>query len=573
MKKQTKILLGIGAVLAAVGVLVYSNKGKKNFANASGGGFLNATGSKVVLGETKNTTQETNDCADCSYNINISGEILSHDIEIIERGVCWATNSNPSLSDNKVIDYSGKDNFSCEIPNLSPNVLYYIRSYAKDANQVVGYGTKITYKKTIGVPIVSTLPSNKLVDGVTTLENEFDNSPQYKYSYYDKSYSFTTGARVTSVGSCSLSAVGVIYSINPDPSLVDLDGDNPPKVKYLTDYTPLPPKPIVVKPDAPPPPPKPTITGCFYCEELKNIATSAQNVAYTDCYGVKTSKSINSGTAIMVKSGTLTKGNLTVMKNGTSYTVCDGVPTYTTPSGSGDGAPKPTSTGVSCADAKKALEDHKAFMAKSRLTQDGMATAKAKLAELESIFSKSCGTTATQPEASVTDCFECQTWKNIPPTTSTDGAVYSSYITGVYYIGCDGLSYSNQQIAPNQEIQVKSGTLFYPQMNTFDGQFANAAGKNNHDLTLLYSKKVCKGTTQITNFDGGFLNSGSNFLNADGKTNFLNATGEPDGTGDYSTQLILPFNTTIYIRAFATNQYGTTYGKAVVFRINAKTKK
>lgn len=387
MKKQTKIILCIGAALAAVGLLVYSNK--KNFANASGGNFLNATGSKLVLGETKNLTEETGDCADCSFTITVSGEILSTgENEIIERGVCWATNANPTIANNKVIDNSGQDNFSCEIPNLSSNVMYYIKSYAKDSKQVVAYGTRIAYKKTIGVPVVSTLPSNKLVDKAITLDNEFDNSPEYKYSHYDKSYSLTTGVRVTSAGSCSLSNVGVIYSLTPFPSLVDLQGDNPPKVKYLTDYTPLPPKPIVVKPVVTPPTP-PSVSGCFYCEELKNTLASTQTVSYTDCYGVKNSKSLAPGSSIMIKSGTLTKGNLTVLRSGTSYTVCDGVPVPVNPVN--------VDTSYSCTDAKRMLEEHISIMARSRYSGQSLLDAQQKLADLQFAVTKACGEVTPTP--------------------------------------------------------------------------------------------------------------------------------------------------------------------------------
>jgi len=732
MKKQTKIILGIGAALAAVGLLVYNNnKNKKNFAN---GNFLNATGSKLVLGETKNLTEETGNCADCYISITVSGEILSTgENEIIERGVCWATNSNPTIANNKVIDNSGQDNFSCEIPNLSSNVMYYIKSYAKDSKQVVAYGTRIAYKKTIGVPVVSTLPSNKLVDKAITLDNEFDNSPEYKYSHYDKSYSLTTGVRVTSAGSCSLSNVGVIYSLTPFPSLVDLQGDNPPKVKYLTDYTPLPPKPIVVKPVVTPPTP-PSVSGCFYCEELKNTLASTQTVSYTDCYGVKNSKSLASGSSIMIKSGTLTKGNLTVLRSGTSYTVCDGVPVPVNPVN--------VDTSYSCTDAKRMLEEHISIMARSRYSGQSLLDAQQKLADLQFAVTKACGevtptptttrlsiegvlsgnyggqiivkrndtnildnpiifdlktnginqvinkevsagsytitakslldsgnveivvvgytknsstpislfkgkamvkdssvgtfpfnissteytrinitlsvnseiSTSTPPPTTIPlpttptptslppkmttttqDCFDCQKWGNLTGNT----------IYGVSFVDCNGNIVSNKSIAADATIEIKSGTLYYSKNKISSLEFIGSNFKNAADsrilpististpifvptpeLTLISSRKVCVDSRA---FDGGFVNSNSNsnFLNFDGFANsmnnnnflningqgFLNATGQPDGTGDYSTELILPLNTTVYIRGFATNQYGTSYGSQVVFRVNAMKKK
>jgi hypothetical protein len=49
---------------------------------------------------------------------------------ITERGVCWATTTNPTI-DNKVIS-CGKDTgrFSCFLKQLQPGTLYHVRAYA-----------------------------------------------------------------------------------------------------------------------------------------------------------------------------------------------------------------------------------------------------------------------------------------------------------------------------------------------------------------------------------------------------------------------------------------------------------
>jgi hypothetical protein len=236
------------------------------------------------------------------------------------------------------------------------------------------------------------------------------------------------------------------------------------------------------------------------------------------------------------------------------------------------------------------FEEHKAIMARSKYTEQGMVDAQQKLAELQFAVTKACQTetapittvttntnTATvslPPKMPIENCFDCQTWKN--------GAMFINPIYDVSYVDCNGKSFSKQSVLPNQEIQVKAGTLYYPKSvsdMSFNGEsnFRNLLREpiskiNTHDLMLKSSNKVCEKISSSASFNGGFANSvdnnyfSNNFLNADGG-------GQPDGTGDYSTELILPFNTTVYIRGFATNQYGTSYGSQVVFKVNASKRK
>jgi uncharacterized protein (TIGR02145 family) len=63
---------------------------------------------------------------------------------IIIRGVCWSTDVNPTIADNKTIDGRGKGSFSSNITGLNVDVVYYIRAYA--ANSVgTGYGRVVSF--------------------------------------------------------------------------------------------------------------------------------------------------------------------------------------------------------------------------------------------------------------------------------------------------------------------------------------------------------------------------------------------------------------------------------------------
>lgn len=59
--------------------------------------------------------------------------------EVTERGICWAENPKPTLSDEHQTSGSGNGIFSVLMENLEPNKTYYVRAYAKN-EKGVGYG-------------------------------------------------------------------------------------------------------------------------------------------------------------------------------------------------------------------------------------------------------------------------------------------------------------------------------------------------------------------------------------------------------------------------------------------------
>ena len=68
---------------------------------------------------------------------------------ITERGVVWATTSNPTTSNNKIAVGNGTGSFSTLVSGLTSNTTYYVRSYA--INSVgTAYGTQISFTTTDG---------------------------------------------------------------------------------------------------------------------------------------------------------------------------------------------------------------------------------------------------------------------------------------------------------------------------------------------------------------------------------------------------------------------------------------
>jgi uncharacterized protein (TIGR02145 family) len=88
----------------------------------------------------------TNEITGIMINSALSGGTITTDqgAEVIFRGVCWSTNPNPTIADNKTIDGTGAGNFKSSITGLSTNTTYYVRAYATNTNGT-GYGSTMSF--------------------------------------------------------------------------------------------------------------------------------------------------------------------------------------------------------------------------------------------------------------------------------------------------------------------------------------------------------------------------------------------------------------------------------------------
>ena len=50
--------------------------------------------------------------------------------EVTERGVCWNTESNPEITNNRIVEGTGLGIFTAEVTDLEANTTYYVRAYA-----------------------------------------------------------------------------------------------------------------------------------------------------------------------------------------------------------------------------------------------------------------------------------------------------------------------------------------------------------------------------------------------------------------------------------------------------------
>ena len=125
------------------------------------------------------------------------GEVASDGgAEVTARGVCWSTEQNPTIEDNKTSDGSGTGSFTSNIPNLVPNTQYYVRAYATNEKGTI-YGEEKNFKTVeITMPEVTT-------DNVTNITTN----------------SATCGGNVTSDGNGTVTARGVCWSEIQNPNI------------------------------------------------------------------------------------------------------------------------------------------------------------------------------------------------------------------------------------------------------------------------------------------------------------------------------------------------------------------
>lgn len=92
---------------------------------------------------------------DITFSNAVSGgEVLNVNPVIVNAyGVCWSTNPEPDINDNKTIDGAGTGAFTSLVAPLEPNTKYYLRAYATFEGNLVQYGEEISFTtEDISVP-------------------------------------------------------------------------------------------------------------------------------------------------------------------------------------------------------------------------------------------------------------------------------------------------------------------------------------------------------------------------------------------------------------------------------------
>lgn len=485
---------------------------------------------KIMTGEVSETT---------AISAKVAGQVTADGgYEVFERGVCYAKHQTPTLKDSVVLSGTGIGNYTCLLDNLRPDTKYYVRAYAINSIDTV-YGMQKTFDT---------------YDGKATID------------IYDTSNVTATtakvSAKITNSGGADITKRGFCYATTELPSLEDsvtLDGRD---------------------------------TGGF-SHKLRNLALNttyyyrayAINVCdttYSDQKSFKTKSGLPEVSTDTIPSGTITttsaKVKGTVNNNGGFTVTARGVCWNTT--GNPDMEDSHTSNGSGNGSFTANLSNLtpgatyyvRAYATNSKGTAYGeektFSTRNGSVAMTLSTPSNVTATSATfsvnitdDGGADVTARGIC--WGTSPNPTASGSHVASGSGTGTFSATANNLSTSTTYYVRAYATNA-AGTSYSSQVTvtTTSGKPVVSTGSINN---ITATSATCSGNATS---DGGFSITAKGFCWS--TTQYPTVSEQHStcgsGIGSFSGSLTnLQINTTYYVRAYATNSTGTSYGEQVSF--------
>ena len=186
---------GIGAFTSAItGLTNNTTYYVRSYAtNAAGTAYGNELAFTLLpISSTLSISNLMATTADCGGNISAGGNET-----ITARGVCWSTNSNPTIAlSTKTVDGTGIGSFTSSITGLTQTTTYYVRSYATNVAGTA-YGNEVVFTTlTLDVPTISTSAISNLT-----------------YS------SAISGGNISADGNATVTARGVCWSTSSNPTI------------------------------------------------------------------------------------------------------------------------------------------------------------------------------------------------------------------------------------------------------------------------------------------------------------------------------------------------------------------
>ena len=129
---------------------------------------------------------------------------------IAARGVCWSTNPNPTIADSKTENGTGTGSFTSNLTGLAKDTTYNLRSYATNEAGTT-YGEQVAFTTQDGIVTFAT----------TSISNI-------------RMSSATIAGNITDDGGTAITARGVCWSRNPNPTKTDSRTEEGPGIGRFT---------------------------------------------------------------------------------------------------------------------------------------------------------------------------------------------------------------------------------------------------------------------------------------------------------------------------------------------------
>ncbi|WP_026462838.1 hypothetical protein [Adhaeribacter aquaticus] len=118
---------------------------------------------------------------------------------IAEAGLVWNKEGTPTIFNNKITNGNASGSFTRTISDLEPRTTYHVRAYATSITGITLYGNEIVFTTDSHLEVTLT---TKQATAITPTSAQ-------------------TGGTLTTTGSGSITAKGVVYSTSPQPTIAD----------------------------------------------------------------------------------------------------------------------------------------------------------------------------------------------------------------------------------------------------------------------------------------------------------------------------------------------------------------
>jgi hypothetical protein len=524
------------------GTLYYVRAYATNSAGTAYGNQLSFTTLPIINPPTVTTTAVTN----IAQTTATSGGNITSDggAAVTARGVCWATATCPVITGNHTNDGTGTGSFISSITGLTAATLYYVRAYATNSAGTA-YGNELTFTT---LPIIN--PPTVTTAAVTNIAQT----------------TATSGGNITSDGGAAVTARGVCWGTATCPVITgNHTNDGTGTGSFISSITGL------------------TAATLYY---VRAYATNSAGTAYGNELTFTTLPIINLPTVTTaavtnIAQTTATSGGNVTATGGAAVTargVCWSTSSSPTINGSHTNDGTGTGTFVSNISGLTANTIYyvRAYATNSAGTTYGNelsfttlpniyppTVTTAAVTNITQTTATSGGNVTATGGASVTArgvCWSTSSSPTINGSHTNDGTgtgIFVSNITGltastVYYVRAYATNSAGTSYGTEQNFRTLAPTTL--------------ATVTTKPVTNIHSNSATCGGT-VTSDGGAAVTARGVCWNTSGNPVKSNAhTQDGTGTGSFTSSITgLKSHTHYYVRAYATNSNGTSYGNQVSF--------
>ena len=481
-----------------------------------------------------------------TYTSAVSGGNISSDggAPVTARGVCWSTSENPTTENDKTSDAAGNGTFSSNLGSLAPGTTYHVRAYA--VNSVgTSYGNDLTFTTNeLSVPVVTTTEASSI--GLT---------------------SATSGGNVTSDGGESVTARGICWSKNPNPTISDTKTtDGSGTGEFTSEMTNL------------------QAATVYY---VRAYATNSLGTGYGSQVTFETSPvevPVLTTTEISSVTHTTASSGGTITSDGGAAITVKGVCWSTTPSpttagsktsnGTGSGSFTSNITGLSAGTtyyvrAYATNSTGTGYGNELTLTTSAISMPTLSTAAVTSIgltTAVSGGTISSDGGGTVTSRGIC--WATTANPTTSNFTVTSGSGSGTFTGNLTGLTPSTTYHV--RAFATNSAGTSYGNDVTFTTSAPVAPTLTTAAVTSVTLTTASSGGNISTDGGAAITEKGVCWATTPSPTTASSKTSDGTGSGNFTSSITgLTPGTTYHVRAYATNSAGTSYGNDVQFTTTA----